>query len=152
MPPLSAKEGTLYPITLSIRDHLLGALSPKYFCLEPSLIKSSLCNVDSQTKRRRTVEMCRIGCNESFGADSLLLDQPMNYTVVASEPVQLAIIHRTSLQGVLVKLCFHVHHHHHHHHFFNRTVDKTQPRQSINSYSKCLFINVVCLGRCCSQF
>jgi len=28
---------------------------------------------------------------------------------------------------------FLIYHHHHHHHFFTRTVDKTQPRQSLNN-------------------
>ena len=49
--------------------------------------------------RRRTVEMCRIGCFESFGEESLLLNQPMSYSVISSQPVELAVIDRTALQG-----------------------------------------------------
>ena len=46
-----------------------------------------------------TVELCQVGHNESFGEESLLLDEPISYSVVVSQPAILAVIHRSSLHG-----------------------------------------------------
>ena len=53
-------------------------------------------------KRRGRVEVCRLGRYESFGEESLLLNEAMSYSVVAAQNVKLAVINRQSLQGMFV--------------------------------------------------
>ena len=48
------------------------------------------------------MELCRVGHNESFGEESLLLNEPISYSVVVSRDVELAVIHRTALHGVFL--------------------------------------------------
>ena len=58
-----------------------------------------------QVKRRGTVELCRVGDNESFGEESLLLNEPISYSVITSQPVQLAVVQRAALQGLTHTTC-----------------------------------------------
>jgi len=52
-----------------------------------------------QVTKKREVEMCLVRRFSSFGELSVLFQQPMTYTVVTSDAVELAVIEPASLEG-----------------------------------------------------